>query len=132
MHRAEKMYALVNDVESYPQFLPWCSGASVIEAGELTQTASIEISMASVKQQFTTRNQMQPGERIEMSLLDGPFSHLHGSWQFKPLGDLGCKVSLEVEFEFSSPVIAKSVGPVFSAICGSLVDAFCKRADSVV
>ncbi len=131
MHQAEKMYALVNDVESYPQFLPWCSGASVIEKSTTTQTASIEISVASVKQRFTTRNTMSPGESIQMSLVDGPFSELSGGWNFKALGDAGCKISLDVHFEFSNQVVAKSVGPAFSAICGSLVEAFCKRADQL-
>ena len=74
---------------------------------------------------------MSPGESIKMSLVDGPFSELSGAWKFKALGDEGCKISLDVHFEFSNPVVAKSVGPVFSAICHSLVEAFCKRADQI-
>ena len=131
MHSPEKIYALVNDVASYPQFLPWCSGAEVLEKTQETQTASVAISMATVKQRFTTRNSMVANERIDMSLVDGPFSHLQGSWGFEALGDVGCKITLDIEFNFSNPLIAKTVGPVFNTICGSLVDAFCKRADEV-
>ena len=131
MHLPENMYGLVNDVASYPQFLPWCSNAEVLESGKDQQTASVEISMAAVKQRFTTKNIMAPNKRIDMTLVDGPFSHLNGSWHFKALGQTGCKISLDIDFDFSNPVIARSVGPVFNVICGSLVDAFCKRADEI-
>ena len=131
MHRPEQMYQLVNDVVAYPQFLPWCSDAVVLEQSDATQKASITISMARVRQSFTTCNQLVAGQRIEMTLVEGPFSHLTGNWLFKALGDKGCKVQLEVDFDFSNRVIAASVGPVFSSICGSLVDAFCQRADQL-
>ena len=131
MHLPKQMYDLVNDVEAYPQFLPWCSGVEVVEKSVLTQTATISISVAAVNQRFTTRNTMQPGEKIDIVMVDGPFSYLTGSWKFKPLGDVGCKVLLNIQFDFSNRLISKSLGPIFSSICGSLVEQFCNRADEV-
>ena len=131
MHLPKQMYDLVNDVEAYPQFLPWCSGVEVVEKSVLTQTATISISVAAVNQRFTTRNTMQPGEKIDMVMVDGPFSYLTGSWKFMPLGDVGCKVLLNIQFDFSNRLISKSLGPIFSSICGSLVEQFCNRADEV-
>lgn len=131
MYTPNQMYDLVNDVEAYPLFLPWCSGVDVVEKCIDRQTASICISRAAVNQRFTTRNTMQANQRIDMVLLDGPFSHLNGSWVFTALGDVGCKVLLDIEFAIANPLIATSVGPVFGSICGSLVEAFCQRAKEV-
>jgi len=131
MHLPKQMYDLVNDVEAYPQFLSWCSGVEIVEKSPLTQCATISISVAAINQRFTTRNTMLPGRQIDMALVDGPFSHLDGSWKFEALGDVGCKVLLTIQFDFSSRLISKSLGPIFSGICGSLVDEFCKRADEL-
>jgi ribosome-associated toxin RatA of RatAB toxin-antitoxin module len=131
MYQPIQMYDLVNDVEAYPQFLTWCNDVEIVEKSELTQTATISISMAAVNQRFTTRNTMQPGAKIEMLMVDGPFSYLTGCWKFKPLGDHGCKVLLNIQFDFSNQLISKSLGPIFSGICGSLVEQFCNRANEV-
>ena len=131
MHQPIQMYDLVNDVEAYPQFLTWCSGVEVVEKSVFTQTATISISVAAVNQRFTTRNTMQPGEKIDMALVEGPFSYFTGCWKFVALGDIGCKVLLNIQFDFSNQLISKSLGPIFSGICGSLVEQFCNRANEV-
>lgn len=131
MHAPGKMYELVNDVAGYPHFLPWCVSTEVHERSDVLQVASIEIAKAGVRKEFTTRNEMVPGERIQLGLVEGPFRHLHGEWQFRPLGQHGCKVMLDIEFEFESAVLSRVVGPVFSQICAGLVDAFVKRADEL-
>lgn len=131
MHTPEQMYKLVNEVEFYPEFLPWCRSARVLERDELAQRASIEIAKGPLNKAFTTRNTMRPNERIELSLENGPFSKLNGVWQFEPLGDKGCKILLDIEFEFSGRMISLVLGPVFTDICSTLIDAFVKRADRV-
>jgi ribosome-associated toxin RatA of RatAB toxin-antitoxin module len=131
MHTPDKMYELVNDVTGYPQFLPWCASAEVHERSDTAQLASIEIAKAGMHKRFTTRNRMLPGQSIHLDLVEGPFRHLRGDWSFRPLGAHGCKVLLDIEFEFDSPVLSRVVGPVFSQICGGLVDAFVKRADEL-
>lgn len=127
----EQMYRLVNDVEAYPEFLPWCSRAKRLQGDEHQLTASIEISKGPVRKTFSTRNQMIPGEQITLRLVEGPFKYLEGQWRFQPLGDSACKILLDMRFEFSNRILSATVGPVFSQICGSLVDSFCKRADQL-
>ena len=130
-YSADEMYALVSDILAYPQFLPWCSGTQILsqEGGELS--ARIDFSVSGVSQSFTTRNQLQPGDDIAMQLVDGPFSTLEGRWWFEPLGDAGCKISLLLEYDFSSKMVSLVVGPVFNKIANTLVDAFQKRAVEV-
>lgn len=129
MHTAHEMYSLVIDVARYPDFLPWCSGAEVLDESPESQIASVSLSMAGVKQRFTTRNELEQGRTVRMELVEGPFSQLKGEWKFTPLGDSGCKVALDVRFEFSNSLVAATTNPVFSKICTSLVEAFCQRAD---
>jgi ribosome-associated toxin RatA of RatAB toxin-antitoxin module len=125
------MFALVDDVATYPQFLPWCAASDVRKIeGELME-AGITIGYRGLNQAFVTRNLRAPGERIEMQLLDGPFKRLHGLWQFQSLRDDASKVLLDVDFEFANKVLGAVAGPVFSQIVGSLVDAFVKRAEQV-
>lgn len=131
MHTPEQMYKLVNEVEFYPEFLPWCSNSRVLERDELAQRASIEIAKGPLNKAFTTRNIMQPNARIQLSLENGPFSKLNGDWRFEPLGDKGCKILLDIEFEFSGRMISMLLNPVFTEICSTLIDAFVKRADVV-
>jgi len=130
-YSAQAMYDLVADVEAYPRFLPWCGSATLHETEGHEWKASIEIARGRVRKSFTTRNRMVPGETIEMHLLEGPFRRLEGGWRFQPLGDAGCKVCLDLEFEFSNLVMEKLIGPVFNEIANTLVDAFCKRAVQV-
>lgn len=127
-YSAARMFALVDDIESYPQFLPWCGGAEVISRDEDQVKASVTIAHKGIHKSFTTVNRNQPGKMIEMRLVDGPFRMLEGFWRFDDLGESGCKVSLDLEFEFSGKLVALAMGPVFSQIANTLVDAFCERA----
>lgn len=127
----EEMFALVNDIEAYPRFLPWCRHAEVHGRNGNELQATIELSKGGVHKAFTTTNRIEPGRLIEMHLLEGPFERLDGYWRFEPLGEEGCKVALDMQFEFASKVLSAVVGPVFSQIASSLVDAFQKRAVEV-
>ncbi|MFC1774080.1 type II toxin-antitoxin system RatA family toxin [Pseudomonadota bacterium] len=126
-----EMFALVEDIEAYPQFLPWCSKASVLERNADEVRATIALSKGGVDKAFTTCNRIQQGKMIEMRLVEGPFRHLEGFWRFAPLGSDGCKVSLDMEFEFASRMLDLVVGPVFSQVANSLVDSFQQRAVEV-
>ena len=130
-YSADEMYALVSDILAYPQFLPWCSGTRILSQEGEELCARIDFSVSGVSQSFTTRNQLQPGDEIAMQLVDGPFSTLEGRWWFEPLGDAGCKISLLLEYDFSSKMVSLVIGPVFNKIANTLVDAFQKRAVEV-
>jgi len=131
MHSSERMHALINDISAYPQFLPWCSGAQVLENGDGFMLASLEVSKGRVKQSFTTRNDLTEDGRILMSLVDGPFSHLKGIWDFTILQDNACKVALNLEFEMKRNITKMAFGAVFNQAANTMVDAFCSRADQV-
>lgn len=130
-YTAEAMYQLVADVETYPEFLPWCRSAKVRQNDGQEVQASLEMARGPVRKWFTTRNRLYHGEAIHMSLVDGPFKHLQGEWRFTPLGDDGSKIELHLEFDFSSALLKATVGPVFNHIAESMVAAFCKRAHEV-
>lgn len=128
----EEMYVLVDNIETYPTFLPWCRSTEVIFRNELEVQATIEIARGALNKSFTTLNRMQKNKMIEMRLVKGPFKHLHGYWRFDALKDSSAsKISLDLDFEFESKLIALAVGPVFNQIANSMVDAFCKRAVEV-
>ena len=126
-----QMFALVDDIESYPVFLPWCTSTTVISRDCDEVRATIALSKSGVSKAFTTCNRIQKDKMIEIRLLEGPFKHLQGFWRFDPLGEDGCKISLDMEFEFASKILDLAVGPVFSQIASSLVEAFEKRAVEV-
>lgn len=130
-HSAKAMYELVCDIDSYPEFLPWCSAAQVQEHSETHQLASVTINQVINQSQFTTQNTLLIDESISMKLVDGPFKYLSGTWGFKPLGDTACKITLDIEFEFSSSVIAKMISPAFNKVCDKIVDAFIQRANDL-
>ncbi len=130
-HTPDKMYKLINEVENYPDFLPWCKSSKIIDRSECSQRAKLEIAKGPINKSFTTRNTMQVDKSIKLCLEDGPFKSLDGEWTFKALGDKGCKITLDITFEFSNSLVAAVLNPVFSEICNSLVDAFVKQADSV-
>jgi ribosome-associated toxin RatA of RatAB toxin-antitoxin module len=130
-YSAAEMYSLVNDVDSYSAFLPWCRSSKVLSQDEDVQRATIEIAHGSLSKSFTTCNRLQKNKMIEMRLEQGPFRHLEGFWRFDTLGERACKVSLDLDFEFSSKLVGMAMGPVFSQIANSLVDAFSKRAVDV-
>lgn len=125
---AEDMFDLVNDVESYPSFLPWCRDSSVREAGEYEREASLEFSRAGLHRRFTTRNRLERPHSIEMHLISGPFRVLEGRWSFHNLGHEGSKVALDLRFEFASRLLEAVFAPVFAEVMNSLVDAFVERA----
>ena len=127
-YSAAQMYALVEDVNAYPEFLPWCGGAEILnKEGNLTR-AAITIDFRGIKQRFSTQNRADPPKVIEMTLIDGPFRELDGNWQFKPLGEQACKIEFRLHYEFSSKLLGKIFGPVFHYIASTFVDAFVKRA----
>lgn len=130
-YSAEQMFALVDGVADYPQFLPWCSRASVMDAGENAVHATVEIDYHHIRQSFTTENLRQAPQRIEMRLKDGPFRQLEGDWQFMPLSASACKIAFSLRYEFSGRLLEKLAGPVFHHIANSFVDAFVRRAEQI-
>ena len=130
-YSAAQMYALVDGIKQYPEFLPWCRSAVEHSRDSAEVRASIEIAKGAVNKAFTTCNKMTPGAQIEMSLLDGPFKHLHGFWRFDALRENACKVSLELDFEFSNRLVSMAIGPVFNQVANTMVDCFVERARSV-
>ena len=130
-YSAEQMYDLVDKVEDYPKFLPWCGGSSVVVQSGDTVHATVHIDYHHLKQQFTTENVRIPPHRIDMTLQDGPFKHLDGSWRFVPLSETACKIEFHLHYEFSNKLLEKLVGPVFHYIANSFVDAFIHRAEKV-
>ena len=128
---AERMFDLVDDVARYPEFLPWCSGSEIVRKTADEARASLHISYKGVKQSFTTDNTMVAGREISMRLVDGPFRSLNGTWRFHPLAPDACKIEFTLNYEFSSGLLDRLVGPVFGHIAGTMVDAFLKRAESL-
>jgi len=122
------MFDLVADVKRYPEFMPWCGGSEVRHQDEKGMEASVTISIAGVKQTFTTRNEHDYPSRIKLKLVDGPFSALTGDWEFIALGEDGCKVVFIMEYEFSSRALEMVVGPIFNRVANSFIDSFTRRA----
>jgi len=131
MHSAEQMYALVNDVESYPQFLPGCASTELISKTDEELVASLTISKVGVNQTFTTRNKLQFPDRMELSLVDGPFSRFVGVWHFHRLSDEACKVTFDMDFEVNGKIAGIALGVVFKQMATTMVDSFVKRAKQV-
>lgn len=130
-YSAMQMYELVADVERYPEFLPWCTGAEVLERdGELI-TARLALRRAGASARFTTRNRMVVGDFLEMRLLEGPFRSLEGRWGFTAIGAAGSRVELAMSFETMNSLAGLLLGPVFEGACNQLVDAFGQRARQV-
>jgi ribosome-associated toxin RatA of RatAB toxin-antitoxin module len=127
---AEAMFELVDRVEAYPQFLPWCAGAHVLETHDGGKTARIDIDYHGVRAHFTTDNANHRPELIVVTLKDGPFRHLHGEWRFAALAPDACKVEFELAYEFKTHILERVVGPVFSHIANTFIDAFVRRAES--
>jgi ribosome-associated toxin RatA of RatAB toxin-antitoxin module len=131
MHSALNMFSLVNDVEHYSDFLPWCGGSRELSRTENEVIASITISFKGLKKEFTTRNQLIGHEKTVITLVDGPFSELSGFWEFIALEPNASKITLNLDFDFSNKVVGKVVGPVFKIIADSMIESFCKRADEI-
>jgi ribosome-associated toxin RatA of RatAB toxin-antitoxin module len=125
-----QMFDLVNDIESYPRFLPWCKAARVLQRDTRQIRAMLTVAKRGVEKSFTTLNLLQPPQRVEIRLVEGPFRRLDGLWLFDPVGT-GCRVSLDLTFEISGKILALTLGPVFNHAANLLVDAFVKRAHEV-
>jgi len=130
-YAAELMFRLVDGVERYPEFLPWCSGVDVLLKDECSTRATLHINYRGIKQTFTTENTKEPPCLMTMQLVNGPFRSLDGNWRFSDLGGRGCKIEFRLCYEFSNRMLAALVGPVFGYIADTMVDAFVKRAERI-
>jgi len=130
-YSAEQMFDLVARVEDYPKFLPWCNAVNIIERDGDKLVAQIGINFHGVKQSFTTENHNVRPVQMKMHLVDGPFKVLEAVWSFKSLRADACKIDFDMHYEFSSIILEQLVGPVFGMIANSMVDSFCKRAETV-
>ena len=130
-HSPEQMFGLVDAVERYPEFLPWCGGVSLLRRDEHVTRATIQINYHGLKQSFTTENAKQAPSDMRIQLVEGPFRRLEGGWRFTGLAGQGCKVELELSYEYSSRLLEKLVGPVFNRIAETLIEAFVRRAAQV-
>jgi len=130
-YTAEQMYNLVNDIESYPEFLPWCTHAVIHEQDDNRLTASVSLATGKLKQTFTTENRMQAGERIDVNLVSGPFRYLKGYWTFQNTAGNLCRIELKMDFEFKNRLLKLALGAVFNQFMNSLVGSFVNRAQKV-
>ncbi len=128
---AQRMFALVDAVERYPEFLPWCGGTELIFRDAHVTRAAIRINYRGIRQSFSTENTKSEPRLMQIKLIDGPFKTLEGGWRFTDLGGDGCKVELSLRYEFASRMLDRLIGPVFGYIANNLVDAFVKRAHSI-
>ena len=130
MYSTQEMFTLVNDVNAYPEFLPNCSNAKVLETNQDAMTASLEISKAGMKKWFTTKNSFAHNQ-VTMTLVDGPFKSLNGYWEFIELDDQACKVTLKLDFEFANKLVELAFGKIFNEVAKNMVTAFTQRAKEV-
>ena len=127
-----QMFALVDDIDHYPEFLPWCSATKIKERTATTVLASIEIHKMGLRKKFTTRNHNEAPHKITMEFVNGPFKYLNGMWQFLEIdGDNGCKIMLDIDYQLVGGILDKAFGAVFNTIANSMVDAFCQRAKHI-
>jgi ribosome-associated toxin RatA of RatAB toxin-antitoxin module len=129
-HSAEQMFSLVDDVESYPRFLPWCRAAKVDKRTAGSVQATLSVGMRGLNQTFSTRNDLHPPEAMDMRLLKGPFRHFAAAWRFRPLSAQACSVEFSLEYEMAGP-LARMLEPLFDHIADTMVDAFTRRANDL-
>jgi ribosome-associated toxin RatA of RatAB toxin-antitoxin module len=130
-HSAAEMYALVEDIEVYPRFLPWCVAATVHERDAGRTKATLTIGVGGLRHSFTTLNENRPGEAIDMHLVEGPFRRFEGQWRFAPLSPRACRIEFTLEYEFSRRALGRLLAPLFDGIADSMVEAFVRRAAEV-
>jgi len=130
-HSASRMFALVDDVKKYPEFLPWCGGVDLIKQDDTSTIATLHIAYHSLHQKFTTENHKTSPHLMEIQLKDGPFKHLEGIWRFIALNEEACKIEFMLNYEFANGFLDKLISPVFSHITNTFVDSFVARADKV-
>ncbi|WNC71136.1 SRPBCC family protein [Thalassotalea psychrophila] len=131
MYSAAEMYKLINDVVSYPKFLPGCSNSKLVSHTDDKMTASLLVSKGGVQKWFTTENTLEQNKKITMNLKDGPFKKLTGYWQLTPLSEEACKVELVLDYEFSNKLIEMAFGRIFDSLTNNMVSAFTNRAKEV-
>lgn len=130
-HSAERMFRLVDDVERYPEFLPWCGGVDLKWRNDVATVATLHINYHGLKQNFTTENGKTFPTLMDIKLVEGPFRHLEGIWHFVPLAEDACKIEFKLNYEFSTHLLEKIIAPVFSHIANTFVDAFVERAERI-
>ena len=130
-YSAQKMFDLIDDIEAYPEFLPWCTGSRIIRREDDVVEAELDLAKGGFKKSFSTRNKIDRGGRISLSLLNGPFSRLEGHWDFMPLREDASKITLDLEFEMSGTLANLAFGAVFNQICNTLVSSFIQRAKEI-
>ncbi|HLB42555.1 MAG TPA: type II toxin-antitoxin system RatA family toxin [Gammaproteobacteria bacterium] len=127
-YSSRQMFELVNSIEDYPRFLPWCQDSQILSRTDTDVIAEVVVNWKGIHKSFTTRNRLYPYERMDMSLVKGPLQQMEGIWRFQALDERTCKVILNLEFEFTGSFIDRFFQPIFQHIANTLVDAFCKRA----
>lgn len=130
-YSAAQMYALVGNIEAYPEFLPWCRSSEVISRDAERTTARLSVGLKGIQQSFTTENLNRPGEAIEMRLLHGPFKSFRAEWGFHPLGEHAARIEFSMSYQLAGGLLAKVLGPLFDHIADTMVDAFHRRAQAV-
>lgn len=130
-YSARQMFELVDNIEDYPRFLPWCQASKIITRTEHEVVASLDVNWKGISKSFTTRNLLTPYEKIEIVLVNGPLHRLDGIWEFQALDEMASKITLDMEFAFTGNFIDRLFQPVFQHIANTLVDAFIKRAEEV-
>ncbi|PJG86291.1 type II toxin-antitoxin system RatA family toxin [Conservatibacter flavescens] len=130
-YSAKQMYQLVNDYERYPEFLPGCIASRTLQQNEYEMVGELTIRKAGIRQTFATQNTLSPAQSIEMKLVKGPFRFLQGRWDFEELDEKSCKISLQLEFEFTNPIIQFAFGKIFTELTAKMIEAFKKRAKEV-
>jgi ribosome-associated toxin RatA of RatAB toxin-antitoxin module len=130
-HSAAELYALVANIEAYPEFLPWCLEARVHDQTPAATQATLTAGLGRLRQSFTTRNDNRPGHSIDMRLVEGPFETFSASWRFTSLSESACRIDFSLEYQFSSRTLARLLEPLFDRIADTMVDAFARRADQV-
>ena len=136
IYSAERIFDLVNSVDQYPDFLPWCGGSRIDEQSELHMVAEVTIGYKGINKAFKTRNKLsRPTEKlaggIQMDLLEGPFKQLDGQWTFTPLDTQGSRIEFELRYQFSNNLMSRLIGPVFDRIAETFVDSFVRRAEQL-
>ncbi len=130
-YSAQQMFDLINDIESYPSFMSGCLAAEILNQSDNVIEARLTLGKSGFQQSFVTRNHLTVPEKMVMHFVEGPFSHFEGCWQFHPLSENACKVTLDLEFEFANPILAMTVGKWFEETAGKQVDTLCRRAENL-
>lgn len=130
-YSAHQMYLLVNDVEKYPEFLPWCTETHLISSTDTEMVAKLVISKGPIRQYFITRNNLVADKSVELNLQEGPFKKLHGLWTFNQLSSEACRIQLVMDFDYSNVIIKAALGPLFNKAATTMVEVFCQRAKQI-